>query len=70
MPTIASIKIGSLKSQVYGVRKIEISENTHMENNDKIFALNGIAPVFKNCNGGMSEASPTAEFHPQQTTLR
>jgi hypothetical protein len=47
VPTMASIKIGTLKSQVYGARKIEMSVNAHIETNDMIFALNGIAPVLK-----------------------
>ena len=45
VPTMASIKTGPLKIQVYGVRKIEMSENVHTEATDIIFALSGIAPV-------------------------
>ena len=45
---MANIKMGILNSQVYGVRKIEMSENTHMEPNDKIFAFADIAPVLRN----------------------
>lgn len=45
---IASSKIGILKSQLYGAKSTEIIENIHMKLIDKIFALNGIAPVFRN----------------------
>ena len=48
VPTIANIKIGILNNQVYGVRKIEMNENVHMETNDRIFAFSGIAPVLRN----------------------
>ncbi len=47
VPTMASIKMGALNSQVYGVTKIEMSENTHIETNDIVLALSGIAPVLR-----------------------
>jgi len=48
VPTMASIKTGPLKSQLYGVRKIEMSENVHTEATDITFALSGMAPVSRN----------------------
>jgi hypothetical protein len=45
VPTMASIKTIPLKSQVYGAKNIEMSENVHTETNDITFARSGIVPV-------------------------
>ena len=48
VPAMASNNIGTLKSKLYGARKMEMSENVHMKANDIIFAFSGITPVFRN----------------------
>ncbi len=48
VPAIASNSIDTLKIKLYGVRKIDMIENIHIEAKDMNFAFNLIAPVSRN----------------------